>query len=280
MIGCEGLHMADADQPVCDSFAINSRATVNQLAAANARHPCELFFTFTCDQKQTFAVRKIWEWVESDQALRSITGVGVKGDAWFAKLRSDDEEAELRREASRISAGILVLRTWTETVTIFLQHIQFSEDSPFLNICGGIEDLWARLEIQNEEDGKVPHGDATLHFRHPPDAQDKLLSMLNLIRSCVETFASKEEEKELLQKGFVSNPDLMVSFSQDVEVKLTHWCATRCTLQTRIVDTEGSEVQTARLPSNEQQSHNACIHGCQHLSFPRSIACFASTQND
>jgi hypothetical protein len=75
MTGYEGLHMVDADQPVYDSFAIDSRATVNQLAAANARHPCELFFTFTCNQKQTFGVRKTWEWVESDQAFRNFHGV-------------------------------------------------------------------------------------------------------------------------------------------------------------------------------------------------------------
>jgi hypothetical protein len=36
MTGYEGLCMVDADQPVYDSFAIDSRATVNQLAAANA----------------------------------------------------------------------------------------------------------------------------------------------------------------------------------------------------------------------------------------------------
>ena len=36
MSGCEGLHMMDKDQPVYDSSAIDSRPTVNQLAAINA----------------------------------------------------------------------------------------------------------------------------------------------------------------------------------------------------------------------------------------------------
>jgi hypothetical protein len=119
--------------------------------------------------------------VESDQALQNIAGVGAEGGVQFTKLRSDEKEAKLAREALRISAGILTLRTWIETVTIFLQYIQFGKDSPFLDICGGIKDLWARLEIQNKEDGKVPHCHATVDFRDPPDTQEKLFSMLNHI---------------------------------------------------------------------------------------------------
>jgi hypothetical protein len=229
MTGYEGLRMVDADQPVYDSFAIDSRATVNQLAAANARHPCELFFTFTCNQKQTFGVHKIWEWVESDQALHNIASVGAEGGVWFTKLRSDEKEAKLaREEAPRISAGILTLQTWIETVTIFLQYIQFGKDSPFLDICGGIKDLWARLEIQNEEDGKVPHCHATVYFRDPLDTQEKLFSMLNLIRSCTETFVTKIEGEELIKKEFISDPGLMVAFLEDMQMKLTHLLKASC----------------------------------------------------
>ena len=274
MIGYEGLHMVDADQPVYDSFAIDSRATVNQLAAANARHPCELFFTFTCNQKQTFAVRKIWEWVESDQALRNIAGVGTEGNAWFTKLRTDEKEVKLAREALRISAGILTLRTWIETITIFLQYIQFGKDSPFIDICGGIEDLWARLEIQNEEDGKVPHVHATVYFKDPPDTQEKLFSMLNLIRTCTETFVSKEEEKELIEKGFVSDPDVMVAFLQDMKTKLTHWCTTRCMIQTRTVEPDGSimtrKERKCKHPDYRRMSEDPTTHTFMDVNISHS----------
>jgi hypothetical protein len=106
MIGYEGLHVADADQPVCDTFAVDSRATVNQLAAANDRHPCELFFTSTCNQKQTFAVQKIWEWAESDEAFQSVVGVGEEGNTWFSKLCADEKKQNSQEKLCR-SAQVL-----------------------------------------------------------------------------------------------------------------------------------------------------------------------------
>jgi hypothetical protein len=81
--------MNDADQPVYDTFAVNSKSTVNQLAAANARHPCELFFRFTCNQKQSIAVQNIWKWVESDKAIQNIAA--IDGARLFLDLRSDQK---------------------------------------------------------------------------------------------------------------------------------------------------------------------------------------------
>jgi hypothetical protein len=65
MKGYEGIRMKDEDQPVYDSYPIDSRATVNQLAAANARQTNDIFFTWTCNAKQTFGVRNITAFVES-----------------------------------------------------------------------------------------------------------------------------------------------------------------------------------------------------------------------
>jgi hypothetical protein len=97
----------------------------------------------------------------------------------------------------RISAGIIVIRTWMETVDIFLQYIQFGRDSPFGNVCGDIDDLWNHSGIQNDEDGKVPHCHATLYFKNPSKTEKSVLSLLDLIRSCVETFTTPEEQKNL-----------------------------------------------------------------------------------
>jgi hypothetical protein len=155
-----------------------------------------------------------------------------------------------------------------------LQHIQFGRDSPFLNICGGIQDLWARLEIQNEEDGEVPHCHATLHFRNLPDTPDKNLSMLNLIRCCVETFACKEEEKELIDKGFASDPDLMLTFLRDMQTKLTHWCVARCTIQNRIVESDGSvtvrKERKCKQPDCRRMSANPMVHAFMDVNVSHS----------
>ena len=212
--------------------------------------------------------------MENEEAIQNITGVGVDADVWFSKLRSDEKEKELAREALRISAGIMMVQTWMETVRIFLQYIQFGKDSPFLGVCGGIKNLWCRLEIQSEEDGKVPHCHATLYFNDPPDTEEKLFSLLNLIRTCIETFATSEEQQELIEKGFVSDPDVMVSFLQDMQTKLTHWCTTRCTVQIRNVGIDGNvtvrKERKCKQPDYRRMSVNSTMHTFMNVDVSHS----------
>jgi hypothetical protein len=59
MTGYEGIRMRDEKDAVYDSYSIESRATVNQISASNARYPAvDMFFTWTCNQRKTFGIKK------------------------------------------------------------------------------------------------------------------------------------------------------------------------------------------------------------------------------
>ena len=62
--------MKDKDDPMYDESITESRATVNKISARNVRSPVDFFLTWTCNQKDTLGVKKIREWLESDDALR------------------------------------------------------------------------------------------------------------------------------------------------------------------------------------------------------------------
>ena len=64
-----------------DTHSIDSRATVNQLAAANADKRCDYFFTYTCNQKDTLGVCHIWNWCESEEATTLIHNKHSAGHA-------------------------------------------------------------------------------------------------------------------------------------------------------------------------------------------------------
>jgi hypothetical protein len=57
MTGYEDIRMRDKENTVYDSYSIESRATVNQISASNARYPVDMFFTWTCNQRKTFGIK-------------------------------------------------------------------------------------------------------------------------------------------------------------------------------------------------------------------------------
>jgi hypothetical protein len=98
MTGHEGICMKDKKEPLFDTSAIDSRAVVNQLAAANARSQVTFFFTWTCNQRESLGCKAITEYVESEEAIEN---------SGFTNLH----ERTLVRHALRSSAAILTLRS-------------------------------------------------------------------------------------------------------------------------------------------------------------------------
>jgi hypothetical protein len=101
---------------------------VNQLAAANARQTNDMFFTWTCNAKQTFGVRNITAFMESDKALALVDNNNV---GWPIDSQNDICENALTQEGLRMSAGNLILRCWLELVPVFLEYLQKGKDLPF-----------------------------------------------------------------------------------------------------------------------------------------------------
>jgi hypothetical protein len=258
VVGNEGLRMQDKDEPVYDSYCIDSRATVNQIAAANGKTASDLFFTWTANQKQTVGLRLIFAWTESEEALEDF----IQEFPFAGQF--DEMERSLLQEAFRISAGISMLRAWMELVEIFFEYLQFGKDSPFRNVCGGIKDVWNRLEIQSEEDAKLPHCHTLIYFKEHPKNEQDALPILQLIRGSIETFATDEEKKELLEKGFVKDPDLMIDFLQDFKRKVAHHCTKRCQVLVRSRATDGTTIMTrervCKIPDNRKMKPSPTVH--------------------
>lgn len=221
--GYEGIRMDCEDDPVYDEQAIDTRATVNRLAAANARKPVDLFFTWTNNQSQSFATRGITKWVESEEAIdEAINQFNCLPDEIY-----DQSDREEIKRGIRESAAIILLRSWMEAVKVFTLYLQYGKDSPLRSVLGGIENVFNRIEIQAEVDSKPPHCHTLLYLKNHPTTEEGAADALDLIRGSLETFATKQEKLQLIEKGFVEEDD-MTDFLLDMQRKLKHNCTSRC----------------------------------------------------
>ena len=242
VIGHQGLRMQNEGEIIYDTYAIDSRATINQIAAANARKTVDVFFTWTCNQTHTFAVRKITEWIESNEAITSILRKLPLMSSPLDEL--DEVEVKQIRDGLRMSAALIYLRTWMEITKYFLRYLQVGKDSPFRDVCGGMLNFVNRSEIQDEsKDGKLPHQHTLVYFRNHPMSDEAAFPILQMIRGSVEYFATADERKELLNKGFVSDPDLMIEFLQQMKTMLAHHCARRCQIVVRNWNVEAAQME-------------------------------------
>jgi predicted GIY-YIG superfamily endonuclease len=238
--GYDGFTSAATNEPLYDSQYIDSRAAVNQLAAANGKRACDLFFTFTCNQTMTMGVRLLTEWTRSEEAIdivrREAVAVGCQIE------ESDLKERDAIAKALEESSCAYVVRCWNEIVQVFLKYLQFGKDSPFRNVGGGIENIFDRGEIQSDVDGKVPHHHLLIYLRSKAKNSEEILSVLELIRGSAENLFTEEEWKQAKEKGFVAEGDLYEDFMRQVEQLLHHHCTSRCMVKTRCQNTDGSFV--------------------------------------
>ena len=230
------LHTPD----LYDTHSIDSRATVNELAAANGKRRCDIFFTWTCNQKDTFCVDKIWNWCESEESNKLIHN---KYNTEVNQLHNYDELQQIRT-ALRQSAHLYMLLSWIAIGDEFIDYLKRGRDSPFIHIAGGIDNIWDRKEIQgNEQDGKLPHHHTLLFFKNPIESDEERFKLLDTIRGCMESCCTIREKKQLIQKGFIDNADMFQSLLQNYATKLKHHCTTRCLIPVRNNDMTDSQLE-------------------------------------
>jgi hypothetical protein len=180
-------------------------------------------------------------------------------------MDTDEIELHLGREALRISAAMMTLRLWMETVPIFLKYLQIGKDSPFREACGGISDLVNRSEIQpGGNDGKLPHQHTLLYFKFHPQTEEEAQPLLDLIRGSIETFATPQEQKQLIEKGFILDADLMITFLQKMATITKHHCSRRCSVKVRVVTPDGSfetkQERRCKQPDNRMMNPHPFLH--------------------
>ena len=255
--GNEGIRMSCQDDPVYDEQAIDTRATVNQLAAANARQPVDFFFTWTNNQKETFGCRKISEWIESEEAIE----MHLKKYQNYNDRMNDEHDVSQIKRSLQTSSATMSFRTWLETIKVFLKYIQFGKDSPFKDVGGGIKDIFNRLEIQEGLDSKFHHNHTLLYLHQHPKTKEEAIELLNLIRGSIETFVTEQEKIELVEKGFVEG-NCITEFLLDMQNKLKHNCTKRCFIPVRNRSDENKEKfeRRCKQPDNMAMNPDRRLH--------------------
>jgi hypothetical protein len=115
--GYDGLTSAARNEPLYDSQYIDSRAAVNQLAAANGKRACDLFFTFTCNQTKTIGVRLLTAWTRNEEAIDSGRREAIA--AGCAIEKTDLKECNAIAKALEESSCAYMVRCWNEIVQVF-----------------------------------------------------------------------------------------------------------------------------------------------------------------
>ena len=236
--GYDGFTSAAANEPLYDSQYIDSRAAVNQLAAANGKQDCDFFFTFTCNQTKTMGVCLLTAWIRSEEAINSVQREAVATGCEMEQ--TDLKERNAIAKALEESSCAYVVRCWNEIVQVFLKYLQFGRDSPFNKVGGGIKNIFDRGEIQSDMDGKVPHHHLLIYLRSKAKTSEDILAVLELIRGSAENLFTEEEWREAKEKGFVAEGDLYQDFMSQVEQLLHHHCTSRCMIKIRHRNSDGT----------------------------------------
>jgi len=181
--------------------SVDSRPTVNKLAAAVAEKQATYFFTHTPNASDHFGLAPIRAWICSDEAIVAHGGN-------FCDLKQYEEI----REALRQAAGIVLLRNWMETAVIYMEYINHSPEHPL----GDVEHMWWRFEFQDAV-GNLPHIHALLW-----------------LKDGTEDFTVTEDRIRGSNVDLLSTEGILSCWGEAMEVKdlakklLTHICSSRC----------------------------------------------------
>ena len=239
----EGLRINTDDPRVYDSHQLDSRKTVNQLAAAGARKKNDLFFTWTMNGTKTPGVRLITEWLRTDELVDIVIN-SAKGLNLGKHLDSDPDRYDRTSISRQLeeAGGVYVTRAWLEFITAFLYYLQYGKDSPFLVEGLEIENIWNRAEIQSDQDGKAPHCHTLIYFKNDTSDPEERCKVLHLIRACLNSFINADEISEMVDKGMLPTAEwsTKANYLNEVQEKQTHHCTSRCTVETQIRNEDGT----------------------------------------
>jgi hypothetical protein len=213
--GNEEIRMRGDEDDIFDACSTDSRKTLNQLASVLCTKPYHYFYTFTPNEKECVALAPIDEWINSEEAMLIICA---------RELMSDEDEKKYK-QALRDSAASVKLRSWIEFSQMFLQHLQFSSESPL----GCVDYLFARMEFQNDAlKGILPHWHILLCLTETFDHKNLPEAILDKIRGSVCDMFRTEDVGMWIAKGWISDISQVSALCQSVFAKCQHHCTTRC----------------------------------------------------
>ena len=230
--GKNQFRISTDDPRLYDGEQIDSRKTVNQLAAACARKKSDFFYTWTMNASSTPGVRIITEWLRSKKGYDTLEKNMIEcsyGESEISNRYLPEKEREELQCEFEEAGCIYVARAWMEFVELFLYYLQHGKDSPFKGPSLEIGNIWNRSEIQNDKDGKAPHQHTLIFLKNPPKDEKELNEILVLIRASMEYFISENEKEKIKENGILSSSfETMINFLDKAEELLKHHCTSRC----------------------------------------------------
>ena len=124
IVGTEtGIALRENSSSHFNVDSVDSRPTVNKLAAAVAEKQVTYFLTHTPNASDHFGLAPIRSWIDSEEAL--VANGADLGDA---------VQCEEIRTALHQAAGGVLLRNWMEAAVIYMDYISNSSERPLCDV--------------------------------------------------------------------------------------------------------------------------------------------------
>ena len=239
----DGIALQESGTSHFNVDTVDSRPTVNRLAAAVAEKKVSYFFTHTPNASDHFGLAPIRDWICSDEAIEANGGDPTNPGQY--------EEIRL---ALRQASGSIMLRNWMETARIYMDYITLSPERPL----GKVEHIWWRFEFQDAV-GNLPHIHALLWLEEGSETQEVTEGR---IRGSNVDLITADEVDQLIAEGLLSCRDEAIAVKELARRLLNHICSDRCQ---RRIGVEDNELR-CRVTDNAQESPN-CARYCMKELF-------------
>ena len=250
----DGVRVADSgpgsvtDKSFFDTDSVDSRPTVNKLAAAVADKQATYFYTHTANALDHFGVSQIKRWIEGDDVMDLLCDGG----------ETTAERKEIR-QSIRQAASLPLLRNWVEVSILYMDYVANSDEKPL----GNVEHIWWRFEFQDSV-GNLPHIHALIWLEDgesPEVTNDRIRgSIMELIRP--------DEIDDLVVEGLLSCAEEVMNVKDLASRVLVHICSSRCQRRVGMKDGEVA----CRATDNETESPDPKTHCVRTIHVDHSNA--------
>ena len=236
-----GIKVKGSDKNFFDTDSVDSRSTVNRLAAAVANKQATYFFTHTANMLEHFGLAPIKEWIDSDDAANMHCD----------ETTSPADKEEIK-QAIKQEAAVTLLRVWMEVSQLHMDHTTHSEERPL----GSVDHIWWRFEFQDSV-GNLPHTHALTWLKDNSMQSD----VENRIRGSIASLIEPDEIDDLVAEGLLSSAGEEISVQELARRVLRHVCNSRCK---RRVGIQNDELK-CRVTDNAMESPDPRVHSTKEI---------------
>lgn len=244
-----------ASDALCLPDVIDSRITVNQLAAMIRNEEPTYFYTHTCNQMHHFGIAPIRRYlVKVDEQIMQNTAL------------SEYDAMEMMK-AYHQAAAVQVTRTWMKVGRQYMEYICTSPEHP----CGAVSKYWWKWE-HNDDEGNLAHMHCILWLvdekkTNPVDLE----KIQDRIKCSSTTFLTPENIQSWINEGLLSpDHEAIEQLIDHVHTIPTHSCAKAGYRCHRRVGVHDNDTQ-CRVPNYAKENPVPCSYGYVNINPNHSI---------